>query len=377
MMTRRAGAAVALALAILPAAGCTNFGASQVPVAQFDYNRAVASAMQEQMLLNVVRIRYFEAPVFLAVSSILTQYVWQGTAGVSAQRGIDVPGGVAAPSSVGGSAVAVYAERPTVTFLPVEGDDFSKRIFSPLPLEFIFALQEAGYATDLLFRSGIARMNEVQNMSVSPVSAPDDVDAQRQARREVEKLQRYQHLVDIMLRLYHLDMTEMQTRIDGDGRERFLVFSPARTAEQAALVAEFKTLLGLDPEKNEFRVTGRRLGRAPDEITIQTRSLSQIMGFLAQGVDIPEAQRDQVMMLDEASMAEAVSLGRGIPFRVRATETRPADAFVAVEYGGWWYSIANNDIESKRAFNLLISGFRLLSPERTAVAPALTLPTGP
>jgi hypothetical protein len=374
---RRVKTSAVLCLTVLSVTGCTNFGARQVPAAQFDYNRAIASAMQEQMLLNVVRIRYFEAPVFLSVSSILTQYVWQGTVAVTGQRGLEVGGGVPGPTAVGASAGAVYAERPTVTFLPVEGDDFSKRILSPLPLEFIFALQEAGYATDLLLRSGVARMNDVQNMGVPVGLAPDDVTGALQARREVEKLQRYQHLVDVLLRLYLVDMIEMQTRVAEDAPERFLVFSPPQTAEEAALATEFKTLLGLDPAKNEFRITGRRLGRAPDEITIQTRSLSQIMGFLAQGVEIPEAQRDQVVMLDDATMAEAGGRGRAIPFRVRVTDVRPADAFVAVDYNGYWYSIASNDIESKRAFNLLIYGFRLLAPERAASAPALTLPTGP
>ena len=71
--------------------------------------------------------------------------------------------------------------------------------------------------------------------------------------------------------------------------------------------------------------------------------------------------------------------GRITPPCVRKTGcgTRPSDAFVAIQYNGYWFSVTNTDIESKRGFNLLVYGFRLLAPERAAVAPALTLPTGP
>lgn len=361
------------ALAALGAPACTNFGAQQVPVAQFDYNRAVATAMQEQMLLNVVRVRYFDAPVFLSVGSILTQYAWQGTIGVNGQQGFAIGGGLSAATTVGGSGLASYVERPTVTFLPVEGEDFSRRVFSPMPLDFIFALQEAGYATDLLFRSGIGRINDVQNLTPggSPIIA--DTDREVQGRIEAERLQRYQHLIDVMRKLYVLDAIEMQVRGEGQGRERFLVISDPRTPETAALVRELRGILGLPATGNEFSITSRRLGRAPDEITIQTRSLSQIMAFLSLGVEIPADQRAQVAGFDPAGAAQA---GGGIPFRVRATDARPDDAFVAVEYNGTWFSIANTDIESKRAFNVLIYGFRLLAPDQGPAAPALSLPTG-
>jgi hypothetical protein len=63
--------------------------------------------------------------------------------------------------------------------------------------------------------------------------------------------------------------------------------------------------------------------------------------------------------------------------RIIASRTRPENAFAAVEYNGYWFSVANNDITSKRSFNLLIYAFRLLAPERAAAAPALALPTGP
>ena len=36
------------------------------------------------MLLNLVRLRHFDVPVFLSVSSVITQYVYAGELGVEA-----------------------------------------------------------------------------------------------------------------------------------------------------------------------------------------------------------------------------------------------------------------------------------------------------
>ena len=39
------------------------------------------------MLLNLVRLRYLDVPVFLRVSSVVTQYTYEGEAGLEGRRG--------------------------------------------------------------------------------------------------------------------------------------------------------------------------------------------------------------------------------------------------------------------------------------------------
>jgi uncharacterized protein YceK len=59
------GAAV-LALAL---AGCASVGPRTVAVDRFDYSSAIADSWKEQTLLNIVKIRYVDLPVFVDVSS--------------------------------------------------------------------------------------------------------------------------------------------------------------------------------------------------------------------------------------------------------------------------------------------------------------------
>jgi hypothetical protein len=227
-----------------------------------------------------------------------------------------------------------------------------------------------------LLRAGISRINDVQNMA-GGIPAPGEIDPVVQTQRESDNLRRFQALIGLMMKLYFYNAIEVQRRNDENGKQRFLVISSSQNPDVVVLVDQFKSVLGLDPAKNEFRLVERRMGRGIDEISIQTRSLLQIMAFLAQGVDVPSEQQAQTRTIagNEGNTAEGD--GKGIPFRVRWTRERPDDAFITAEYNGYWFSVANTDIESKRGFNLLVYGFRLLAPERAATAPILSLPTGP
>jgi hypothetical protein len=61
---------------------CTSFGSRTVPRDSFNYNEALAQSRNQQMLLNIVRLRYLDIPDFLAVSSVITSYTYQGDVGI-------------------------------------------------------------------------------------------------------------------------------------------------------------------------------------------------------------------------------------------------------------------------------------------------------
>ena len=87
--TRKIHYRLLCSLALLPLflGGCSSFGPKRVASDRFDYNAAIARSANEQMLLNLVRLRYREVPVFLALSSVLTQYTYLGQVGVGGSSG--------------------------------------------------------------------------------------------------------------------------------------------------------------------------------------------------------------------------------------------------------------------------------------------------
>ena len=55
-------------------AGCASFGPAAVAQDRFEYTDAISESWKRQMLLNIVKLRYRDAPIFLDVSSVINQY---------------------------------------------------------------------------------------------------------------------------------------------------------------------------------------------------------------------------------------------------------------------------------------------------------------
>src|ERR1700742_4358914 len=77
MRTRR-GLGLSLLVMVLAAAGCASIGPGTVPRDRLDYISAVGESWKEQTLLNIVRLRYGDAPSFVDVSSVISAYTFQG-----------------------------------------------------------------------------------------------------------------------------------------------------------------------------------------------------------------------------------------------------------------------------------------------------------
>ena len=93
----------------MAATGCKHLGPKTVAVDRFDYSTAIADSWKQQTLLNIVKLRYMDLPVFVDVASIVSGY--------SLQTGVSVGGSVSSKNAIQGNFVsagaqAVYTDRP-------------------------------------------------------------------------------------------------------------------------------------------------------------------------------------------------------------------------------------------------------------------------
>jgi hypothetical protein len=92
--------------------GCASIGPATMARDRFDYTTAISDSWKAQMLLNVVKLRYADAPVFLDVASVINQYGFQGTVGVSGSWFQNPANSLFSSASQNVTAQGIYLDRP-------------------------------------------------------------------------------------------------------------------------------------------------------------------------------------------------------------------------------------------------------------------------
>jgi hypothetical protein len=361
-----------IAAAVFVISGCAAQGAKRVPRDRFDYNAALAQSTREQMLLNIVRSRYLEVPVFLTVSSVLTQYEYDSSIGLS---GILEFGRGTTDRAIGETNMR-FSERPTITYLPVEGQEFSAHLLSDIPSEIIFAAAQAGWSIDVFMRIGVQRLGAAENMSFGEIPATGYGDSKTQFEDEFKKLKRFERMIELIFILSDREVIEVQQVEKDEKIERYFLIAEEVPEDLRPLLAELRQIIGLS-NRTRFRITERVTNIKDDEISIQTRSVMAMMEFMARGVEVPLAYLEEGRVIDYGLQSSEGEAAKGlIPFRMHSSKNRPDDVFAKVRYQDYWYYIDHTDITSKRALSLIIVLFRLQAPTPAGAAPILTLPTG-
>ena len=317
------------------------------------------------MLLNLVRIRYRDVPVFLAVSSVLTQYIYSGNTNITGTVGTSLG---ESQNSLTGSAGLLYIERPTITYSPLSGRDFANQLLRPISFDLLFSLVESGWPRDWLLMMSLERLNKLTNL-------PFDSDPTSEVRDQFGKFER---AVQLMIDLGTRNAIEARGSDNAETPgDRVLALEESEDPETRALVEQLKQLLGLDPKHFVFRITDQLTQRDPDEITIRVRSLIALMSYLSRGIQVPEAHVLEGRTLPAAFQPAPDDLSLQTTMKVRSSSEQPVEAFVAVPFQDYWFYIPHSDQQSKLAFTLLTYLFQMQAlPEAPSAAPVITVPAG-
>jgi hypothetical protein len=347
---------LALLLA-LGAAGCRSMGPDRIRSGRDDYNAAIQQTSSEQLLLNIVRLRYRDIPLFLEVTSVTTKF---STGASTAATGAFASG---TRSTFGLAAGATYTESPTVTYAPLQGEQFVTQMLTPVNLNTIVLLYHSGWSVDRILRLCAKSMNGLQNApgasGPTPALAPEFRDFQR---------------ASALLR-------EMQ---QGGGVELGLNTEAAQPAllhlrDEAPLseaAREFSRLLGVTDGEARYGLSAGLYAPGAEHITVSLRSLMAILFYVSQGVSVPDAHAAAGLVTitreTDGSEFDWSEVTDGL-IEVRSGMESPATAYVAVPYRGAWFWIDDADLASKSTFALLMQLLALQSGEVDSAAPVLTL----
>ena len=346
-----------LLVAVLGLYGCATIGPQSITAGRGVYTEVINNTEDEQILNVLVRQRYDETFGMISVASVTANL--QFSARAKADFGIgskDNYKGNLTPLSAG----VGYEENPTISYVPLSGEDFMRRMLSPVLLnEWILLGNNARHPGQVLSLAA-RRINGLRNPRF------DEEPASPEFARFVE-------LFDRLRRAGVLDTVQVQGT--GSGGNHFLDIHDYKDAHGDS-VRELLDLIGIEVKLDGSTILlpiHEALGKSTSAVHLQTRSAYDVLRAFGTGIEIPPVHLE-AGIVEPLLMPADPEEKRFIT--IRSSEKRPDDATVQIRFRDWWFYIDATDTQSKKAFMLLRTfiGMRLADPGAAQRAPIITVP---
>ncbi|NKB37682.1 MAG: hypothetical protein GKR93_11000 [Gammaproteobacteria bacterium] len=345
-------------------AGCqSSFGPQALERTHLAYNEAIVTSVNEQMLQNLVRIRYRDVPFFLEIGSVTASLSLGANAGLDS--GINFGGADSLSPDIGIS----YSDNPTISYTPLQGENLLKSILSPLQLESILVLTQSGWSISRVFGLCLERINDLYNAPTASGPTPETEPDFRE----------FNQLLALLQILQSNRLLEMGSRKSGETSEIIIKLSEHSPDFIAQLKQVYK-LLDLQPDLKSFTLNTDFLHLKSDQWTVRPRSMLSLLYYLAQNIDIPVAHQNAGLVTQTTSpdggRFDWAQTPAGKNFQIHSSTERPPATYIATYYRGNWFYIDDKDLKSKSTFILLRQLFDLQAGQTRYEGPTLTLPVG-
>ena len=319
--------------------GCTSLGPTTIARDRFDYVSALSDSAKRQMLLNLLKVRYGDTPVFMDVASVIGSYSLEGS--------LTGTGAYAIPSAVyrSGDQIAqveakgTYADKPTITYQPLAGEKFARSLMAPIPVSGILFLLQSGYPADLVLRACVNTINGLQNAYGGAANQrPGDP--------------KFYELLVALRQAQDARVSGFRVRSTKGAQGVVMYIRQTRQQAASAMGRKIRHLLGLNPARQEFSVVPGPFAENDSQIAVQTRSILQVMVDFASYVDVSTTDVAEGRVLSPERSAEQEGMFPAL-VNVRQGYLPPGDAFVAIQYRNQWFWIDDHDPKSKVIFSFL------------------------
>ena len=333
---------------ILALASCRSMGPQKIPLDSFNYNDKIAQHQQEQMLLNIVRLRYMEVPLFMNVNSMINSYTRQGNVGVGTSI---VPGASSQRGDISGS----WSDKPTITYTPMAGAAYSESLLTPLPPTAVFFLVQSGWSVDLALRGTTNAINMHSNSIASP-------------RQKHYASPEYDTLLAALQRVQNANSLGLKVEKEGDLHTIDLFFPQTPPNDSVRNdIARIKRILHVRPDLNSFPIVYGLIQDSDNEVIVQTRSIMEILADLSYHIDVPDEH------INEGVTGTTFVPKDGPGFQIKSSKNKPDHALVAINTRDYWFYIDDRDLKSKTIFAFFQIVMSLTENSQSVVSPLISI----
>lgn len=355
--------ALLLASALLLPACQSSFGPDGLNNTHPAYNQSIINTLNQQMLLNLVRLKYRDEPYFLTISSVTASLGFGHSIGIG-NSNVDFGIG---PGSISPNIGFTYNDSPTLSYQPLYGADFLKSVLSPIPLDSLLVMTQSGWSIERIFSLCVERVNNVFNAHRASGPTP-----------KIEpEFKQFKQILSLLGELQLKGKIEMG--IDTFNNKDLVVLFEA--TQYPDIIDKLSKLLNIKTTgkgKIYAKVDTNFLKTDTNQIALRSRSISSLLFYLSQNVEVPQEDINKGLVTETLSKTggkfDWSQTPAGALFKVNVSDSYPNDAFLAVNYRDHWFYIADSDLNSKSSFMLLTQLFDLQAGQTTSTGPTLTLP---
>jgi hypothetical protein len=340
--------------------GCSSIGPDSVERDRFNYNTAISNSWKEQTLLNIIKIRYADMPLFVEVASIVSGYTFE--------RAVNINGTLSSDSAIQGDFFSMgssgkFTDRPTITYRPITGQQFNKSFMTPIPPKTILFLIQSGWPADLILQLTVDSINGMRSRVSGGVS-------QRSGDAD------FYRVVSLFRQVQKSGSVGMRIVKNKDMQETTIMFFHRKdiSSEIKEVMNELGNLLGLKEGIQEIPISYGYIPPTDSEIAMLTRSMMQIMIELATQVDVPVIHIDEGRTNPASRQTSKDGTFTGRTITINHSVDKPENAFTAVLYRDYWFWIDDRDFLSKRTFAFLMILFSLTETGGSEGLPLVTIP---
>ncbi|MEM6998952.1 MAG: hypothetical protein AAF419_03830, partial [Pseudomonadota bacterium] len=348
------------------AAGCaSSFGPNALTKTHPAYNQAITRSVEQEMLLNLVRYRYRDNPSFLRIGSVTASLSLQSSAGLDTNL-ISGKGSNSVSPDIGIS----YADEPTISYVPLQGEEFLKSVLTPISLEALLVMIQSGWSIERIFGLCVERMNGLINAVTAsgptPVMAPE----YETFKQAIDRFKRIQNSGGLEIGPSNNSVT---------GAEELIILFKTDALEKE-LMSQLGLLLSTQQNKLPERliISTNFIDQQQEQLTVRTRSISSLLFYMSQNLQIPEAHKEAGLVTitkdQYGNIFDWEKTPAGSVFEIKSAESKPENTSLAVSYRDHWFYIPDNDLQSKSTFLLLMQLFNLQAGQNETRGPTLTIP---
>ena len=336
--------------------GCASVGPPAITRDRFDYVTSVSDSWKRQMLLNMLKIRYSDAPIFMDVASVINSYEVSGDVSLGGQ--VAEVGRADQFLSLGAS--GRYSDKPTITYQPLAGDKFTRSLMLPIPISAVLFLIQSGIPADLVLRVCVNSINDIENSYSGP-------------GRSQEGSPKFHELITAIRESQAGGGMGMRMKAVSDKQTvvMFLRQSPNQVASTSVL--KIRELLNLNATGREFSIVYGNYPENDAEIAILSRSILQVLTDFSSYIEVPTVDVAEGRVYGVRRTPEQERLFPRL-LHVRSGLSAPGDAYVSVNYRNQQFWIDDRDQQSKMMFNFILFMFSLTETGSTQAAPIVTVP---